>query len=56
MPIVPTSRQGQFSVVRPDPIEPTYLAMAAAMMHEQGRLFKPQPEVEIGSPQSKAKD
>ena len=23
------------------PIDPTYLAMAAATMHEQGRLFEP---------------
>lgn len=32
-------------------VDPTYLAMAAAIMHEQGRLFeqpKPQPKAEDG--------
>ena len=44
MPIVPTARQSQFSVIRaPDPPEQKYLAMAAAMMHSQGRLFDPTP-------------
>lgn len=50
MPFVPTQRQGQLSLVDPQQKpEPKFLAMAAAMMHEQGRLFEPPPEIEIGS-------
>jgi len=39
--VVPLPQQPQMPKV-----DPTYLAMAAAIMHEQGRLFEPeQPKV-----------
>ncbi len=42
MPIVPTARQSQMRVVQPElQVEPKFLAMSAAMMHAQGRLFQP---------------
>jgi hypothetical protein len=44
MPTVP----GNNVVQMPQPqIEPTYLAMAAATMHEMGRLVEPEPKTKL---------
>ncbi len=41
MPIVPFERQEPEAPAMPK-VEPKFLAMAAAMMHSEGRLFKPE--------------
>lgn len=43
MPIVPGQRGQVTSIPSVPRVDPTYLAMAAATMHEQGRLFEPPP-------------
>lgn len=48
MPFVPAARQSQMRLVRPEEPapDPKYLAMAAALMHSQGKLFTPKAETD----------
>ncbi len=46
MPVVPMARQPTPQKDQLPQVEPKFLAMAAAMMHSEGRLFKaPDPEL-----------
>ena len=57
MPIVPTQRQSQMRLVQPmDPPDQKYLAMAAAMMHAQGKLFKPKAPEPVSVAETKIKE